>query len=795
MLTLMFAAFAMFAWSASRRWHLIQIGRPEARLDHLKARLQGTWRFAFRQEKMDYYNPAGIAHKAIFAGFVLLNFREVVLWGRGYYAPFNLWVLGPTQPLGQAYELVKDTLGVLVICGTFVFFYYRLVVKPRRMALSLEGLLIIAIIFTLMVTDMAYDGASLVLASKQAAFCGGPGHAGTLGQCARMATITAPLDGEMFGGTWSAWPAPAGSLFAALLQGMSPTSLVAFAHTSFWTHEALIFLFLNLLPHSKHFHVITAVPNVFLRNLQPAGRLAPMAENAEKLMEKVGAAGEAPDPMALPVGVARIEHFTWKSILDFYTCTECGRCSDNCPAHRTGKILSPKHLTLALRDHLYGREEEIIERPKSANGAAASAAAPTTATAAGEAGADTSASPGASSNGGASARDDASVEVPLRAVNLVPEVIHPDVLWACTTCRACEEQCPVLISYVDKIIDMRRNLVMVRSEFPHELGRPFQAMESNGNPWNLSRMDRGGWADGLGIATMSDKPDAPVLFWVGCAASYDERAKKIARATAKLLKQGGVDFAILGQEENCTGDPARRAGNEFLFAMLAEGNAATINGYKEKGGVRTVVTTCPHCFNTLKNEYPDFGLAVEVIHHTDYLLGLLAEGKLVPRNAVAGRVVYHDSCYLGRYNGVYDPPREILKRIPGVELVEPEYWTKQRGLCCGAGGGQMWMEEQNKDRVNVKRTLQLIDALGPIPANDAGGAPPAAGEGKTIASACPFCMTMLTDGIKSKSLEDRVKQMDVSELLERACDMTVASPEAIGVAPAEPLGVAEATAE
>jgi Fe-S oxidoreductase len=263
---------------------------------------------------------------------------------------------------------------------------------------------------------------------------------------------------------------------------------------------------------------------------------------------------------------------------------------------------------------------------------------------------------------------------------------------------------------------------------------------------------------------MKDRPTAPVLFWVGCAASYDDRAKKIARATAKLLRAAGVDFAILGLEENCTGDPARRAGNEFLFATLAEGNAATINGYRDGGGVRTVVTTCPHCFNTLKNEYPDFGLRVEVVHHTDFLLCLVAEGKLVPRNAVAGRVVYHDSCYLGRYNGVYDPPREILKRIPGVELVEPEYWTKQRGLCCGAGGAQMWMEEQNQDRVNVKRTLQLIDALGPV------GNGAAAGE-RTIASACPFCMTMLTDGIKSKNLEERVKQVDVAELLERACEV------------------------
>jgi len=331
-------------------------------------------------------------------------------------------------------------------------------------------------------------------------------------------------------------------------------------------------------------------------------------------------------------------------------------------------------------------------------------------------------------------------------------VIHPDVLWACTTCRACEEQCPVFISYVDKIVDMRRNLMMVRNEFPTDLNKVFQALETNGNPWNLSRMDRAAWNEGLGLSTFAEKPTAEVLYWVGCAASYDARAKKIARATATLLKQAGVDFAILGEEENCTGDPARRAGNELLFLTLAEGNAATLNGYKEKGGMKKVITTCPHCFNTLKNEYPDVGCKLEVVHHTDFLLGLLAEKKLVPKNEVVGKVAYHDSCYLGRYNGIYEPPREILRRIPGVELVEAEYWNKQRGLCCGAGGAQMFMEEQNKNRVNVKRTLQLVDT----------GA-------KTVASACPFCMTMLTDGLKNENLEDEIKQLDVAELLAMAC--------------------------
>ena len=340
----------------------------------------------------------------------------------------------------------------------------------------------------------------------------------------------------------------------------------------------------------------------------------------------------------------------------------------------------------------------------------------------------------------------------LTARDLVPQVIHPDVLWACTTCRACEEQCPVNITYVDKIVQMRRNLVMIKGEFPSELGKPFEGMESNGNPWNLARVDRTTWAEGLEIPMFSDKPDAEVLFWVGCAASYDSRAKKIARATAELLKQAGVDFAILGEEETCTGDPARRAGNEYLFSMLAETNAATLNGYKEKGGIRRIVTTCPHCFNTLANEYPDFGAKFEVVHHTDFMLGLVAEGKLVPKHPVRGRVAYHDSCYLGRYNDIYESPREIIRRIPGVELVEVPVWNKKKGLCCGAGGAQMWMEEQNANRVNVKRTLQLLDT----------GA-------KTIASACPFCMTMVTDGIKAQSKEDEVKNLDVVELLHRSC--------------------------
>jgi len=738
MLLLIVAAHAVFLWSILRRWQLMRVGRFIDRFDRIPERISAVLRYAFAQEKMAYYQPAGIAHKLIFVGFMVLLFRTLVLWGRGFDPSWNLLVLGPTQALGKVYEFAKDIVAVLVMAGVSVFFYYRVVRHEKRLTHSAEAILILGIIFTMMFADITYDGAALALLGKAPELCP-PGGAAAFGEpCRSIAEVLAPHAGVEHHAGFSFFPSPAGSAMSLVLKGLSPAVLVIVAKAGFWTHATLPLVFLNLLPHSKHFHVITAIPNVFFKDLEPKGRLAPMG-SAEQIMELAMAASEMTEPTKAQIGIAKVDHLSWKAILDFYTCTECGRCSDNCPAHKTGKVLSPKHLTLALRDHMYGHEGELVEREMawgpSANGASA---------ADGEAQVDPEIL--------ATAREGAKLAPLYKAIDLAPEVVHPDVLWACTSCRACEEQCPVLISYVDKIVDMRRNLVMVRGEFPHALQKPFQGMEVNGNPWNLSRMDRSAWSDGLGIPTFAEKPDAQVLYWVGCAASYDDRAKKIARATARLMKAAGVDFAILGQEESCTGDPARRAGNELLFATLAESNAAVLNTYKDQGGMKQVITACPHCFNTLKNEYPDFGAKLEVVHHTDFLLGLLAEGKLTPRKPVAGRVVYHDSCYLGRYNDIYESPREILKLIPGVELVEPDYWTKTRGLCCGAGGAQMWMEEQNQNRVNVKRTLQLVDT----------GA-------KTVASACPFCMTMLTDGLKSQSLEDKIKQMDVAELLDLSC--------------------------
>jgi Fe-S oxidoreductase len=745
MLALIVGFHALFFWSAIKRWQLLRIGKFVDRFDRIPERLAAVFRYAFAQEKMNYYQPAGLAHKLIFVGFIVLLLNTIMLWGRGFDPSFNLFILGPTEVLGKVgkvYEFAKDVMAVLVIVGASTFIYYRVIKPQKRMTLHFEGLLILLIITTMMVADILYTGAGFVLVHRAAELCTpGTGAATKMGYnaCHAIKEVAAPFgtitDAHV---GFTAFPAPAASATALALEKahFSPSTLVVLAQIGFWTHSTLVLIFLNILPHSKHFHIITAIPNVFFKDLTPRGRLQPVADGGmEGLMAKMEKAMEAEDPRSVDIGIAKVEHLSWKAVVDFYTCTECGRCSDNCPAHKTGKVLSPKHLTLALRDHMYEHQKELTDKEMQW---------------------------GPTDDAVEKAANDLENAVrakPYVPVNLAPDVIHPDVLWACTTCRACEEQCPVLISYVDKIVDMRRNLVMIANEFPHELQKPFNGMETNGNPWNLSRMDRSAWSDGLDVKTFAEKPDAQVLYWVGCAASYDDRAKKIARATARLLKQAGVDFAILGQEESCTGDPARRAGAEHIFAMLAESNAAVLNTYKEQGGMKTVVTACPHCFNTLKNEYPDFGCTLEVVHHSEYLAGLLAEKKLVPKKPVVGRVTYHDSCYLGRYNDVYESPRDILRQIPGVELVEPDYWTKTRGLCCGAGGAQMWMEEQNQNRVNIKRTLQLIDT----------GA-------KTVASGCPFCMTMLTDGIKSQSLEDRIKNLDVAELLEQSCIVETAAP-------------------
>lgn len=676
MALLLIVGWGVFAYSAWRRWKLMMVGAPADCGGQVGERLKRTLRYAIAQVRMRRYPLAGIAHTVIFFGFLVLLLRSLILWGRGFDESFDFWFFALDQPLGKIYSLFKDVFAVLVLLGALVFVYYRMIARLPRMTLSTEGLIIIWIIVVMMIADILYDGAL------------------------RARDFHWTFDAVETAATRLIWFEPAGSLLGVVLRSMSFSTLGILMHVGFWTHSALVLIFLNLLPYSKHFHVITAVPNVYAQSLAPPGRLPPLVD-MDGMLEREET-----------LGIKRINQFSWKAILDFYTCTECGRCSDHCPATKTGKKLSPKHFTLDLRDFLYKHENALVAAKAQTNGGAAG----------GEEG-----------------------ETPEHDKDLVDGVIDPEVLWACTTCRACEQECPVFITYVDKFVDMRRYLAQERGEFPNELQTAFRCLESSANPWGFPADERAKWAEGLEVKTIAENPEAPVLFWIGCAPAFDDRAKKVTRATAQLLIKAGVDFAILGNDEQCTGDPARRAGNEYLFQMFARQNVETLNGCG--ADKKKIICTCPHCFNTLKNEYPDFGGRYDVVHHTEFLAELVREGKLRPINRVDKKVAYHDSCYLGRYNEVYEPPREALRSIPGLTLLEPAE-TRDRGMCCGAGGAQMFKEEEPGDeRVNVRRTTQLLKT-----------------DPDAVASACPFCMRMLTDGLAEKNRET-MPQLDVAELL------------------------------
>jgi len=456
-----------------------------------------------------------------------------------------------------------------------------------------------------------------------------------------------------------------------------------------WMHALLVLVFLNYLPYSKHLHVITSIPNVFFSNAngpEPKGVIRFLdleAEGAEQF------------------GAADVDQLTWKDLFDGYSCTECGRCTSVCPANLTGKLLSPRKIIVDTRQRLMELAPAMLA---------------------------------------------GDVTPAIKDHRLLDNFISEEELWACTTCRACVNECPVGIEHLDHIMDLRRDLVLMESRFPPEVQPVFESMEQRGSPWNFSPSDRANWAAGLDIPTMAElaaRGESPeILFWVGCMGSFDDRAKKISVALARILKAAKVKFAILGQEESCNGDPARRMGNEYLWQMLAKQNIETLGRYR----IKTVVTFCPHCFHQIGNEYPQLGGDYDVIHHSTFIERLLNEGRLTlaTDEGKALTMAYHDSCYLGRYNDVYDAPRNALRRaLPVMTLAEPER-SRDRGLCCGAGGGRMFMEETVGKRINIERTEELL----------ATGA-------EQIAVACPFCMTMITDGVKAKGSE--VPVLDIAE--------------------------------
>ncbi len=643
----------------------------------IPTRFVGLIRYAFMQTKMFKDPRAGLMHAGIFWGFVLLTIgtANVVTGGiiqQVLSIPFGgvIW---------SAVSAMQNVVAVIVLVSIGWAFVRRLVIKPKRLTLNRDALITLAMIGGVV-------GSELLAQVFEAA------HAKDVPGAFVADALAVPLR-AVFG----------------------PDALAVGFAVCWWAHMALVAAFLVYLPSSKHLHMVTAFPNIWFRKLASRGQLPAMDL-------------EADDPQ---FGLRTLQDLGWKDLLDGFTCTECGRCQEACPAYNTGKPLNPKTFIMGIREMSVEAEHGIDLIPNS---------------------------PIVRETYGL---QDTHPSAAALAAPIVDAAIPFDAVWDCVTCGACVEACPVLIEHVDKIVGLRRNLVLEDSRFPAELTGAFRAMENQGNPWGQPAAARLDWAKPLpfkvesvaDVATAGRLDELEVLYWVGCAAAFDPRNQKVARAVATCLHAAGVRFAVLGQEESCTGDPARRMGNDYVFQMLASGNVETLDRYRM--GERTIVTACPHCFNTLGNEYGQLGGSYRVVHHSTYLAGLLASGRLttVPEDAAAstgdhrpGSVTVHDSCYLARYNGVVSAPRDVLGAA-GVSVTEMAKSGKNT-FCCGAGGGRMWMEEDRGTRINAERTRQVLET----------GA-------STVATACPFCMVMLSDGIAASDGAGRVAAQDISEVL------------------------------
>ncbi|SCK24908.1 Fe-S oxidoreductase [Streptomyces sp. WMMB 714] len=733
-LVLTVVGIALLARAVAQIFRFVRLGQPVpagTRTDDPGGRTRTLAREFVGHTRMNRWGVVGVAHWFVAVGFLTLGLTIVNAYGQLFRADWMLPVVGGWLP----YEMYTEFIGAMTTLGILVLIGIRLASLPSRAgrksrfagSKAWQAYFVEYVILTIGVAILvlrALEGALHHVSGYEASYF-----------------VSYPLVAAFDG------------LSTGTLQNLVYLfAMIKLSVTMIWA--ITIGLNTNM---GVAWHRFLAFPNIwFKRNADGGtalGELKPMVSGGKEIDFETALDDDNEEEVRF--GASQVEDFSWKGILDFSTCTECGRCQSQCPAWNTGKPLSPKLLIMSLRDHAHAKAPYLL------------------------------AGGGKTMEGEEKASEEQLKDVPQSAlaeaerplIGTAEEggVIDPDVLWSCTTCGACVEQCPVDIEHIDHIVDMRRYQVMIESSFPSEAGTMLKNLEKKGNPWGMAKKQRLAWTKELAEETgfevpvvgktVEDLTEVDYLYWVGCAGALEDRAKKTTKAFAELLHIAGVNFAIMGGDEKCTGDSPRRLGNEFLFQQLGEENVATLNAAfgesdpEEEGGEgvtvekskKKIVATCPHCFNTLANEYPQLGGHYEVIHHTQLLQHLVDEGRLVPVTPVEGLITYHDPCYLGRHNQVYTPPREIIGKVPGLRN-EEMHRHKERGFCCGAGGARMWMEERIGKRINNERVDEAL-SLNP----------------DIVSTACPFCLVMLTDSVNGKKNDKAAKEdlrvVDVAQLL------------------------------
>jgi len=695
MFLLLTVGLTVFGRTMFHKIQLLRALEPTDRANHLTERLMNMVILAIGQKRLigrSKERGSGIIHAFIFWGFCVLLIRSLTLYGEGFQEGYSLPFFGGDHLIGYLYIALKDIMEGIVLLMIIFAFFRRAVLKPERLHNTFKAYLVLAMIGILMVSDLLYDGARYNIIQ----LFNNPGS---------IHYFNNPQYGSEF--LWT--PISVGA--ATLISGFSAEATTTILAIMFWLHISTQLLFLNLLPFGKHFHVITALPNVFLKSLDYPHEKTELLD----LEDETAWAEES-------LGINHIHQLNWKQGLDLYTCTECGRCKEVCPAYTTDKPLNLHDFNDKLKIELLENADNIIKKAKLLATIRQS-------------------------------EDSEQIEKNREertALNsekkLIGEVIAEDTLWACTTCRACEEVCPVTIEHVPRIIAMRQGQTLMAEAYPKELNTAMKGIERNGNPWGIGYDKRADWAVGLDIKMMADDSNVDYLLWVGCAGSFDDRSKKVSKSLVGILQKAGINFAILGVEEKCTGDFARKVGNEMLFQMMAKENIETLNNYK----VKKIITACPHCLNTLKHDYPQLGGNYEVIHHTEFIDQLVKAGKIKLKQSLAGALTYHDPCYLGRYNNIYDEPRSILKSVSNGVFKELERHGRE-SFCCGAGGGRMWMEETIGKRIYLERSEEIVGL-----------------KIKNVAVGCPFCLTMIEDGMKELGKEEQIKTLDIAEIVEKS---------------------------